>query len=302
MTQNSKLRPYFRPRRNLPKAPWLPSGFILVRDALDRLGRARHGSNWTGDEIYARKINFGPSIPPIRPGWSDSAHTILPWEPWRSLPYSEAVVEWEREKDSLENERQDEPKKRERFEDIFGELRNALCRGWLSNAVYTDSGRKHKGPTDFWGSPAAEQVLKNGRTKIVSEYGQTLTGWVVVTEVHIQQLIDGKDVPANQTELDPDSGEQETSNPLKRGPKRKLKRLIWCPIHERAVRLHQELCPNYPVDEVYKRLLAEIKDVDSELSKSLVDVEGEPITEFAISRGLSRHFGRDWWDAPVTPA
>ena len=54
----------FRPPKKIEAKPlakiWRPERHVLLSEAVELIGRARFGDQWTGEEIRARRLDVGP--------------------------------------------------------------------------------------------------------------------------------------------------------------------------------------------------------------------------------------------------
>jgi hypothetical protein len=155
---------------------FVPSGYISIREALNRLGRELFPSEWTGEEHKARRglisadewsrikdlprAHGGGAVgSPVGEGSPRPATAMVPDDP--SSP-----------------EYQDEYRASERYAEVSHRLRVRLEGGDLEAAIWdTFTGMLHQAPASLWRLHNADRMIKRGEAPIP---GSSNTGRLLV--------------------------------------------------------------------------------------------------------------------------
>jgi hypothetical protein len=139
---------------------FIPSGYISLREALNRLGRELFGSEWTGEEHKARRGLISANewlkkkdLPPARGGGAPDGRQVA------DRMCSSA--------DPSSPEYQAEYKASERYRAACGQLRTSLERGDLKAAILDPfTGILHQASASRWRQHDADRVLAKGEAQI----------------------------------------------------------------------------------------------------------------------------------------
>ncbi len=139
---------------------FVPSGYISLREALNRLGRELFASEWTGEEHKARPGLISANewlrikdLPPARGGGAPDARQVADRMSSSADPSSP--------------EYQAEYKASERYRAARGQLRTSLERGDLKAAILDPfTGTLHQAAASRWRRHDADRVLEKGQAPI----------------------------------------------------------------------------------------------------------------------------------------
>jgi hypothetical protein len=143
----------------------VPSGYLSIGDALDRLGRELYPSAWTGEEHKARRGLISEEewsrikdLPPARGG---GAGIGMPRPRPKTGPYSIG--------DPSDPLYQEEYRARQRHVDAQHRLRQMLEAGELEAAILDPwTGKVHQVATSFWRRHDADRMIEKGQAPIPS--------------------------------------------------------------------------------------------------------------------------------------
>ncbi len=189
------LRPFERPavRQSEPR-PWIPDGTLLLRNALDRYGKARSPDEWTGEEISARRDIFSEPQAPVDRTIGRLERSLREGAGESILSHADAMAKWEKEKDSLFMEWRAEAAARDRWFDAFSKFRQILYTGQVKHGLLaeTDGGIIGFRPK-FWASDKnAHRAMETGQGSIEGENGGCVEGFILVIKKSLESAIAGK--------------------------------------------------------------------------------------------------------------
>jgi hypothetical protein len=156
---------------------FVPSGYISIREALNRLGRELFGSEWTGEEYKARSGLISADewlktkdLPGLgHSGGGRPGRVIIE----RTLPVT-ARVSWAGDPRERKTEPTDpcdplyqaEYRAAERHAAARHELRVRLEAGHLEAAILDPySGELYRAPAQMWRQDGADRIIKRGRAQ-----------------------------------------------------------------------------------------------------------------------------------------
>jgi hypothetical protein len=151
----------------MPK--FVPSGYLSIREALNRLGRELFGPAWTSEEHKARRGLISEAewlrikdLPPPRgadaPGSGTKPRSIKP-PAAKPTPQSTG--------DPSDPLYQEEYKAGERYVSACGRLRVSLERGDLEAAIWDPfTGALHRTSASLWRRHDADQMIERGQAPI----------------------------------------------------------------------------------------------------------------------------------------
>jgi hypothetical protein len=151
----------------------VPSGYLTIREALNRLGHELFGSDWTGDEHKARRGLIGEDewskikdLPRARGGAMLRS---------TKAPVGKLATHSSDPSDPLY---QDEYRARKRHMDTLDRLRQLLEAGQLEAAILNPwTGHLHRASTSLWRRAKADRMIESGQAPIP---GSPNTGSLVV--------------------------------------------------------------------------------------------------------------------------
>ncbi len=169
---------------------FVPSGYLSIREALDRLGRELFPSAWTGEEHKARPGLISEDewlrikdLPPARGGggW-DSAS--------RKAPAANSAPHWSR--DPADPLYQEEYRARKRHTDAHRRLRELLETGQLEAAILDPwTGNLYRASASLWRRHNADRMIEKGEAPIP---GSPNTGSLLVKRF-AEANVHGKPMP-----------------------------------------------------------------------------------------------------------
>jgi hypothetical protein len=156
---------------------FIPSGYLSLHEALDRLGRDIFGAEWIGEERKARRGLISQDewsrikdLPPARGGGA-------PGSP-RWSGSTGALAENSGSHDPSDPIYQAEYQASERYEAACRQLRTLLESGQLEAAILDPfTGKLHRASTSLWRRANADRMIESGRAPIP---GSPNTGSLVV--------------------------------------------------------------------------------------------------------------------------
>jgi hypothetical protein len=170
--------PQSNPVRAFPMTEFVPSGYISIREALNRLGRERFPAEWTGEEHTARSglISADEWLKmKDLPGTGASGGGMRPGEITveRTLPVTarvpstgKPIVRKTPPTDPCDPSYQTEYRAGERHAAARHELRVRLEAGHLEAAILDPwSGELHRAPARMWRQHDADRIIKHGRAQ-----------------------------------------------------------------------------------------------------------------------------------------
>jgi hypothetical protein len=160
---------------------WRPNGYVLLSEAVDTLGRATFGQEWTGNELKARPSGGASVEPPsdrpdgiiieARAGINrlPPARPRSPWSVWttqgvRQVDTEErAMATWQEERPKLLAMWRAEHGARQRHDEIVSKLRTDLYAGAVRAWVQRGNvGDLIEVPSSVWGRDGIESVFELG--------------------------------------------------------------------------------------------------------------------------------------------
>ena len=158
--------------------PFVPSGYLSIHEALNRLGRELFPSAWTGEEHKARRGLISEEewsrIKDLPPGRGGGAGMETP----RSNPARKAAPH--SSLDPSDPLYQVEYRARQRHVDVQRRLRQLLDAGELEAAILDPwSGRLHQASASLWRRHDADRMLEKGQAPIP---GSLNTGKLLVKQ------------------------------------------------------------------------------------------------------------------------
>jgi hypothetical protein len=167
-----------QPRQSIPMTEFVPSGYISIREALNRLGRELFRSEWTGEEHTARTglisadewlkmkdlPGTGASGGGMRPGGVIIERTL---PVTASVPSTgDPMVRNAALTDPCDPVYQAEYRAAERHAAARHELRVRLEAGHLEAAILDPwSGELYRVPARMWRQDDADRIIKDGRAQ-----------------------------------------------------------------------------------------------------------------------------------------
>lgn len=145
---------------------FIPSSYLSLHEALDRLGRDIFGAKWTGEERKARRGLIShdewsriKDLPPARGGGA-------PGSP-RWSGSTGALAENSGSRDPSDPIYQAEYQASERYEAACRQLRTLLESGQLEAAILDPfTGKLHRASTSLWRRANADRMIESGRAPI----------------------------------------------------------------------------------------------------------------------------------------
>ena len=145
---------------------FIPSGYLSLHEALDRLGRDIFGAEWTGEERKARRGLISQEewsrikdLPRARGGGA-------PGSP-RWSGSTGALAENSGSRDPSDPIYQAEYQASERYEAACRQLRTLLESGQLEAAILDPfTGKLHRASTSLWRRAKADRMIESGRAPI----------------------------------------------------------------------------------------------------------------------------------------
>jgi hypothetical protein len=158
--QRSRSKPSIR-AKTMPNP--VPSGYLTIREALNRLGHELFGSDWTGDEHKARRGLIGEDewskikdLPLARGSGAMLRSTKAPAA--KPAPHSS---------DPSDPSYQKEYRARKRHMDAHDRLRQLLEAGELEAAILNPwTGELHRASASLWRRHDADRMIERGRAPI----------------------------------------------------------------------------------------------------------------------------------------
>jgi hypothetical protein len=147
---------------------FVPSGYILIREALDRIGQELFPSEWTGAERKARSDLISEDewlrikdLPPARGGGALGSEAS--WGGMTRSPVNPVKLP----KDPSEPAYQQEYRARKRYDHARDRLRGMLEAGQLDGAVLdVFTGHLHPVPPSLWRRADAARMIERGEGPI----------------------------------------------------------------------------------------------------------------------------------------
>lgn len=157
---------------------FVPSGYLSIHEALNRLGRELFPSGWTGEEHKARRGLISEEewsrikdLPPARGG---GAGMEIP----RSNPATKAAPH--SNLDPSDPLHQEEYRARQRHVDVQRRLRQMLDAGELEAAILDPwTGKLHQASASLWRRHDADRMIEKGQAPIP---GSRNTGKLLVKQ------------------------------------------------------------------------------------------------------------------------
>jgi hypothetical protein len=151
----------------MPK--FVPSGYLEMHDALDRLGRELFPSEWTGEEHKARRGLISEDewlrikdLPPARGGGAPSSGTMP-----RSTKAPATKLAPHSSGDPSDPLYQEEYRARTRYMAAHHRLRQLFEAGQLEAAILDPwSGKLHQASVSFWRRSDADRMIEKGKAPI----------------------------------------------------------------------------------------------------------------------------------------
>lgn len=142
---------------------FVPSGYLSMRDALDRVGRKLFQTAWTREEHKARRGLISEvewlrikDLPPARGGGAgiERPPSTKPLTPHSTGDPSDPLY-------------QEEYRARERYIDAQDRLRQMLEAGELEAAILDPwTGKLHQAPASLWRQHNADRMIEKGQASI----------------------------------------------------------------------------------------------------------------------------------------
>jgi hypothetical protein len=169
-----------KPRQSIPMTEFVPSGYISIREALNRLGRELFRSEWTGEEHKARTglisadewlkmkdlPGTGASGGGMRPGGVIIERTLDTPVTARVPSASDPRRRNTEPTDPCDPSYQAEYRAAERHAAARHELRIRLEAGHLEAAILDPwSGELYRAPARMWRQHDADRMIKHGRAQ-----------------------------------------------------------------------------------------------------------------------------------------
>jgi hypothetical protein len=148
---------------------FVPSGYLSIREALNRLGRELFRSAWTGEEHKARRGLISEDewlrikdLPPARGGGAPGSGTML-----RSTKAPAAKPAPHSSGDPSDPLYQEEYRARKRHMDAHHRLRHLLETGQLEAAILDPwTGKLHRASASLWRRSDADRMIERGQAPI----------------------------------------------------------------------------------------------------------------------------------------
>jgi len=155
---------------------FVPSGYLSMRDALDRVGRNLFEAAWTGEEHRARRGLISEvewlSIKDLPPARGSGAGVETPPSMKPSTPRSTG--------DPSDPSYQEEYQARERYVDAQGRLRRMLEAGELEAAILDPwTGKLHQASASLWRQHNADRMIEKAQAPIP---GSLNTGQLLIKQ------------------------------------------------------------------------------------------------------------------------
>ena len=171
---------------------FIPSGYLSIREAINRVGRELFRSEWVGDEHNARAGLISADewlrikdLPPMRGGGAPGSGSMR-----ASVPASKP--EPNSNSNPSDPSYQNEYRARERYVGACDRLRQLLESGELEAAILDPfSGALHRAPTSLWRRHDADRVIEKGQAPIPHSPN---TGSVLVKRF-AEATVDTKPIP-----------------------------------------------------------------------------------------------------------
>jgi hypothetical protein len=147
---------------------FMPSGYVLIRDALDRIGQELFPSEWTGEERKARSGLISEDewlrikdLPPAR--GSGAVGSEVSWGGMTRSPANPVKLP----DDPSEPAYQQEYRARKRYDEARDRLRGMLEAGQLDAALLdVFTGHLHPVPPSLWRRADAARMIERGQGPI----------------------------------------------------------------------------------------------------------------------------------------
>jgi hypothetical protein len=140
-----------------------PSGYLSIRDALDRLGRKLFPSAWTGEEHEARRGLISEEewlrIKDLSPARGGGAGIEMPRPRTNAGPHATG--------DPLDPLYQEEYRARQRHVEAQRHLHQLLEAGELEATIWDSwTGKLHQAPASLWRRHDADRIFDKGQAPI----------------------------------------------------------------------------------------------------------------------------------------
>jgi hypothetical protein len=157
----------------IPMTEFVPSGYITIREALDRLGVELSPTQWTGQERTAR-TGLMSAEEAASPGTGASGSGMRPGRIIVARPLNTPVskVAWTAKQktaldDPFDPSYREERRAAQRFAPVSRQLRVLLEAGDLEAAIWDgETGKLHRVPVQTWRQHDADRMIKSGRAQI----------------------------------------------------------------------------------------------------------------------------------------
>jgi hypothetical protein len=230
---------------------WRPDGYVLVSEGVDIMGHAEFGSDWTGEELKARRyasripephIQFLPDEDGVKQNPGVGVHGLDAWfvqtADGRRVVYrleQEARERWREERPKLFDMWLAEHAARKRFDAVVSRIRTELFGGNLHAFAHRQRvGDLVEIPAYVWGRSQIRAVFELGdidskwrHPNVISfsaeigTYGShvSVEGPTLFSQQELQALLGKRPEHASEISAEPDLMEEQA--PLKVTPKEK---------------------------------------------------------------------------------